>query len=120
MAIEIEKKYRLGRALWESLPGRLEGAGAERVGEEDFEENTLYAGPGLDPRLRVLRLRRFGGGGAVFTFKERDTSGAAVKRQREEETEVADGAALASILDALGYKPSLVYEKRRTTFRLAG
>ena len=112
MAIEIEKKYRLGRELWERLPARLQEAGAAREGEE-FEENTLYAGPGLDPRRRVLRLRRVGER-AVFTFKERDLSGSAVKRQREEETEVSDGAALAAILDALGY------EKRRTTWRLAG
>ncbi|HLM58954.1 MAG TPA: CYTH domain-containing protein [Pyrinomonadaceae bacterium] len=118
MAIEIEKKYRLTRELWEQLPARLQEAGAAREGEE-FEENTLYAGPGLDPRRRVLRLRR-AGERAVFTFKERDLSGSAVKRQREEETEVSDGAALAAILDALGYRPSLVYEKRRATWRLAG
>ncbi len=119
MAIEIEKKYRLSRALWEALPGRLSEAGAERVGGEEFEENTLYAGPGLDPRRRVLRLRR-AGERAVFTFKERDLSGSAVKRQREEETEVSDADALASILEALGYSPSLVYEKRRATWRVDG
>ena len=118
MAIEVEKKYRLGQELWEQLPARLEAAGATREGEE-FEENTLYAGPGLDPRRRVLRLRRVGRR-AVFTFKERDLSGSAVKRQREEETEVSDAEALASILEALGYRPVLVYEKRRETWRVAG
>jgi len=119
MGIEIEKKYRLGRELRERLPARLEAAGARRAGEEEFEENTLYQGPGLDPRSRVLRLRRVGGR-AVFTFKERDPSGDAIKRQREEETEVSDAAALAAILDALGYRPALVYEKRRTTWQLGG
>jgi adenylate cyclase class 2 len=76
-------------------------------------------GPGLDAGRRVLRLRRKGGR-ALFTFKERDSSSAAVKRQREEETEVADADALAAILEALGYRPALVYEKRRETWRLAG
>jgi adenylate cyclase, class 2 len=119
MAIEVEKKYRLTAEQFEPLRRRLEDAGAEGQGPPEFEENTIYAGPNLDPSRRVLRLRRKGGR-AVFTFKERDTSGSAVKHQREEETEVSDAAALASILEALGYRPVLVYEKRRTTFRLSG
>ena len=119
MAIEIEKKYRLRAGQFEPLRRRLEEAGAEGRGAAEFEENTIYTGPNLDPARRVLRLRRKGDR-AVFTFKERDASGSAVKRQREEETEVSDAAALAAILEALGYRPVLVYEKRRTTFRLAG
>ncbi|HJQ33813.1 MAG TPA: class IV adenylate cyclase [Pyrinomonadaceae bacterium] len=119
MPIEIEKKYGLSVEQFGPLRRRLEEAGAEGKGAAEFEENTIYTGPGLDPARRVLRLRRKGER-AVFTFKERDTSGAAVKRQREEETEVSDAAALAAILEALGYRPVLVYEKRRTTWRLAG
>ena len=119
MGIEIEKKYRLDRELWERLPARLAASGARESGVEEFEENTLYGGQGLDPRRRVLRLRR-AGGRAVFTYKERDATRDAVKRQREEETEVSDAAALAAILDALGYRPALVYEKRRTTWQLGG
>ncbi|HEX8285124.1 MAG TPA: class IV adenylate cyclase [Pyrinomonadaceae bacterium] len=122
MAIEIEKKYRLRPGQVEPLRQRLVSAGAEGEGTAEFEENVIYTGPGLDPGLRVLRLRRFAkeGGRALFTFKERDLSGSPVKRQREEETEVADADALAAILEALGYRPALVYEKRRETWRLAG
>jgi adenylate cyclase class 2 len=121
MPIEIEKKYRLTAEQVEPLRRRLVGAGAEGGGTAEFEENVIYTGPGLDPGLRVLRLRRFahGGGRALFTFKERDLSGSPVKRQREEETEVSDADALAAILEALGYRPALVYEKRRETWRLA-
>jgi adenylate cyclase class 2 len=119
VAIEIEKKYRLTREQVEPLRRSLERAGAEGQGTAEFEENTIYTGPGLDPRRRVLRLRRKGAR-AIFTFKERDTSGSAIKRQREEETEVADASALAAILEALGYLPVLVYEKRRSTWKLAG
>lgn len=119
MAIEIEKKYRLARGEDEALKARLGEVGAQAVGEEEFEENTIYNGPGLDPARRVLRLRRKGGR-ALFTFKEREATESAVKRQREEETEVADADALAAILEALGYRPALVYEKRRTTWRVAG
>ena len=119
MAIEIEKKYRLESEQVEPLRRRLKEVGAEGEGTPEFEENVIYTGPGLDPARRVLRLRRKGGR-AVFTFKERDLSGSPVKRQREEETEVSDAAALASILEALGYSPVLVYEKRRETWRVPG
>lgn len=119
MAIEIEKKYRVSAGLTERVRRRLTEAGAEGRGGAEFEENVIYTGPGLDPARRVLRLRRKGVS-AVFTFKERDLSGSPVKRQREEETEVSDAGALASILEALGYRPALVYEKRRETWRVAG
>ena len=118
MPIEVEKKYRLTPERLESLRRRLRDVGAEGRGSAEFEENVIYTGPGLDPARRALRLRRKGGR-AVFTFKERELSGSAVKRQREEETEVSDAAALASILEALGYRPALVYEKRRETWRIA-
>jgi adenylate cyclase class 2 len=60
------------------------------------------------------------GARAVFTYKERFASESAVKRHREDETEVADADALASILDALGYRPALLYEKRRSTWLVSG
>jgi adenylate cyclase, class 2 len=119
MPIEIEKKYRLARGQRDALLRRLDEVGATRKGAEEFEENVIYNGPGLDPRSRVLRLRRVGAR-ATFTYKERYATESAVKRQREEETEVSDAAALASILDALGYAPALVYEKRRTTWHTGG
>jgi adenylate cyclase class 2 len=119
MAVEIEKKYRLTNEGAEPLRRRLEEVGAEGKGRAVFEENTIYTGPGLDPRLRVLRLRRTESR-AVFTFKEREQTDAAIKHQREEETEVADADALAAILDALGYRAALVYEKRRATWIVAG
>ena len=119
MPIEIEKKYRLTSEQRDALRRRLHEV-CTRAGEEEFEENTLYAGHDLDPRRRVLRLRRVGAR-ATFTYKERsEASESAVKRQREEETIVEDADALAAILDALGYHPALVYEKRRETWRAAG
>lgn len=119
MPIEVEKKYRLTAERLGHLRQRLKEVGAEGRGSAEFEENVIYTGPGLDPARRVLRLRRKGGR-AVFTFKERDSGTSPVKRQREEETEVTDAGALASILEALGYRPALVYEKRRETWRVAG
>lgn len=119
MATEVEKKYRLTRTQAESVRRRLAEAGAQDEGGAEFEENTVYTGPGLDPRRRVLRLRRKARR-ALFTFKEREPSASAIKRQREEETEVSDADALAAILEALGYSPALVYEKRRATWHFGG
>jgi adenylate cyclase class 2 len=118
MATEIEKKYRLTREQRAELLERLHEVGATLEGEE-HEENTLYAGHNLDARTSVLRLRRVEGR-AVFTYKERFASSSAIKHQREDETVVEDADALAAILDALGYKPALVYEKRRATWRTSG
>ena len=118
MGIEVEKKYRLTREQHARLQVRLRESGAALEGEE-FEENTLYAGGNLDLSRHALRLRRVGGR-AVLTFKERFVSAMAVKRHREDETSVGDPQAMAEILDALGYKPTLVYEKRRATWRWEG
>lgn len=116
MALEIEKKYRLMPDEWKALPARLREAGAHCAGAE-FEENTLYAGGNLDNSRTVLRLRRVGGR-AVLTYKERFPTASGIKRQREDETAVADAGAMTDILDALGYRPALVYEKRRETWHL--
>lgn len=118
MGTEIEKKYRLNGEQRAELLRRLEETDAVLEGEE-FEENTIYSGRDLDPRLSVLRLRRVGGR-AILTYKERFPSVSAIKHQREDETRVEDANALEAILDALGYSPTLVYEKRRMTWRFSG
>lgn len=117
MGIEIEKKYRLSEQQRERLLRRLREIGATHCGEE-FEENTLYAGGVLNHRQCILRLRRIRDR-AILTYKERRPSTSAIKHQREEETCVEDADALAAILDALGYRPALIYEKRRATWLVA-
>ncbi len=93
MGVETEKKYRLTPEQVERVRARLREAGATKRGAE-FEENTLYKGPGLDPQRNVLRLRR-AGGRATLAYKERDPMPAAIKRHLEEETRVEDADALA-------------------------
>jgi adenylate cyclase class 2 len=116
MPIEIEKKYRLIGKQREEVLRRLPKVGAKRKGE-DFEVNTLYAGEPLDQERSVLRLRRVGNR-ATLTYKERFPTRSAVKHQRENETPIDDPDAMESILDALGFTPALVYEKRRETWTL--
>jgi adenylate cyclase, class 2 len=114
--IEIEKKYRLTAEQRDEVLQRLKDAGAGDRGEE-FEENTIYGGGALKRGTSVLRLRRLENR-ALLTYKERLPRASAIKHQREDETAVDDPSAMALILDALGFKPVLVYEKRRRTWSL--
>lgn len=116
MPVEIEKKYRLSKKQREEVISRLPQIGAKRKGE-DFEVNTLYTGEGLEMGNCVLRLRRIGGRG-ILTFKQRFHSNSDIKHQREDETRVENPDAMEAILEALGFTPALVYEKRRETWTL--
>ena len=114
--IETEKKFRLTKRQRDAVLKRLPEIGATLQCEE-FEQNTLYSGGALNNGSAVLRLRRVDGR-ATLTFKKRIPGKAAIKHQREDETVVADPEAMEAILDALGFTPSLVYEKRRQTWVL--
>ena len=114
--IEVEKKFRLTKRQRDAVLRRLPEMGAS-LEREEFEENTLYRGEGLSSGSCVLRLRRVGRN-ATLTYKKRIPSVSSIKQQREEETEVADPEAMEAILEALGYTPALVYEKRRQTWVL--
>jgi adenylate cyclase, class 2 len=116
MSIEIEKKYRLKEDQRDTLVRRLAELGAAPEGKV-FEENVLYDGAELKERNCVLRLRRVGNR-ALLTYKERLPGASPIKHQREEETEVEDAEVMQAILEALGYRPRVVYEKRRETWRL--
>ncbi len=116
MPIEIEKKYRLTKKQREKVLERLVEIGG-KLKTTDFEENTLYSGDGIEPGRSVLRLRRVGER-AILTYKERFPTASTIKHQQEDETEVGDADALDAILQALGFTPTLVYEKRRMSWRL--
>jgi adenylate cyclase class 2 len=116
MPIEVEKKYRLTDAQRDLIVRRLAEIGAKHEGQV-FEENLLFDGAALKGRNCVLRLRRVAGK-AILTFKERLPGTSATKRQREEETPVQDGDTMQTILADLGYRPKVVYEKKRETWRL--
>jgi adenylate cyclase class 2 len=116
MPVEIEKKYRLSRKQRDEVRQRLPKIGAKRKSEE-FEVNTLYAGNDLEVGRAVLRLRRIGKRG-ILTYKERFPTRSDIKHQREDETRVDNPEAMELILDALGFRAALVYEKHRETWTL--
>ena len=118
MPIEIEKKYRLTKQQRERIVRRLRELKAKSL-KEEFEENTLYRGGVINLGTRALRLRKVGQR-AFFTFKERLPTKSPIKHQIEHEAEVRNADALDAILNALGFEPALVYEKRRTRWNVDG
>src|SRR5687768_9837612 len=115
MAIEIEKKYRLTDELREQVLENLKEISAEYKGE-DFEENSIYQGDFLVETGSVLRIRKTGDK-TILTYKKRIRNEFAVKQQIEYETEVGDADAIEKIIENLGCVKTLVYEKRRKTWR---
>lgn len=115
MPIEIEKKYRLTDEQCDVIIASLAEYSAEYVGE-DAEENIIYSGAILSKKNAVLRVRIIGER-AILTYKLRLAGISEIKRQIEEETEVADPVAIQRIVIELGFSPVLIYEKRRRTWR---
>ncbi|HKP39208.1 MAG TPA: class IV adenylate cyclase [Pyrinomonadaceae bacterium] len=116
MPIEIEKKYRLTEKQRRAVVGQLRALGLKPRPVE-FEENTIYRGPSLEPGRRALRLRRVNDR-AILTFKERVPTASAIKHQEEHEAGVVDADAVHAILNSLGFEPAVVYEKRRTRWQV--
>lgn len=116
MPIEIEKKYRISKGQRRTIEKRLRAL-RSKPRPVEFEENILYRGPNLKTGRRALRLRRVNGH-ALLTFKERFPSKASIKHQTENEARVIDADATHAILNSLGYEPALLYEKRRTLWKV--
>jgi adenylate cyclase, class 2 len=115
VAIETEKKYRLTEKQFEEITGELKEIGAEFIGE-NFEENMIFGGAGLSENNAILRIRKTQDK-TILTYKKRIRNDFAIKQQIEHETEVADAEAIEKIVESLGLKKNLVYEKRRKTYK---
>ncbi len=115
---EVEIKLRVPNAA--DARQRLEAAGFALTRERLFESNVIYDRPGAELRRagELLRLRTCGGN-AILTFKG-PAADAKHKTREEIETSVSDAAALAGILERLGFEPSFRYEKYRTEFARSG
>ena len=116
MSLEIEKKYRLKSDDVERVKKTLDEIGAEFVRSE-FEENTIFTSDALRETGGVIRVRKTDRC-VLLTYKRRVESEFDVKTQIEHEVEVSDAEIAESILAELGMQTSLVYEKRRDTWKL--
>jgi adenylate cyclase class 2 len=118
MAIETEKKYRLDKKLLVQYTAKLRELKAV-FAYETFEENYLHRGGVLDDRNAVLRIRKTGDK-TLLTYKEKVGIGveSEFKHKIEFETTVADVEATENIIEKLGYRLSVVYEKHRKAWHL--
>lgn len=118
--LEVEVKYRVADPA--AVAAKLDALGARRVGAEP-EADHYFNAPDRDFKQtdEAFRLRRVGPDNR-FTYKgpKRD---AATKTRTEIELPIAGGDAAAAdaerMLLALGYRPTAVVRKTRTTYELA-
>jgi len=108
---EIEIKFRI--ASLSALSRSLKQAGFKQVTRSTHEMNSLYDLPGQKLRRRgeLLRLRQYGTVW-VLTHKAKGKPGRH-KVRVELETRVDNGPQMDSILRALGFAPTFLYEKFR-------
>lgn len=101
---------------------RLIAAGAALTAPRVLEVNSRYenADSTLTASSKVLRLRR----DARIRLTYKDEHGIPLpgggRTRFEAEVEVSDFDAMAAILDKLGFRPYMTYEKYRTTYALDG
>ncbi|MDH3492827.1 MAG: class IV adenylate cyclase [Acidobacteriota bacterium] len=118
MAIEIEKKYRLTASQFADVENRLEKLDAVFEGRR-FERNILFSNVDLLSQGAFVRLRRLDEK-TILTFKKKLFVNTGLKTQLEFETEVGDSEEVTKIIEHLGLKKDVVYEKKRAVWRLDG
>ena len=121
MANEIEAKMKFED--FDRVREALKQVGAKRVGSV-LETNTFFDSPekhlvAKDSGLRLRRKRDDDGGNEEFliTVKGPQQAGE-LKNRPEAEVVVEDGEDAKAVLAALGYSPTLVFEKRRESWKL--
>lgn len=114
--VEMEVKFYLNDL--NSFEKRLRSIGANLIQPRTFETNLRFDTPDLSltKSHQVLRLRR---DQAVYvTYKGPAAAGKSVSVRQEIEIEVSDFEATEAMLNALGYRVNVRYEKWRTKYRL--
>ena len=123
MGIEIEAKMKVDD--FDAVRRWLRDRGAQRMGTAleanqffDTPDSTLLnADKGL--RLRTSRDLESGKERHLITVKGPQQTGQ-LKSREEAEAEVCDAADARRVLLALGYEPTLCFEKRRESWELGG
>ena len=102
------------------LEAKLRGLRAELTHPRVFESNLRFDLPdgSLTAKRQVLRLRQ--DERARMTFKGPADAQREVSSRPEIEFEVSSFVNARALLEALGYRVSVMYEKYRTTYELEG
>jgi adenylate cyclase class 2 len=123
MAIEMEAKLKVEaleptRARLLALHATPAGTRLETNALFDLEDGSLRnAGKGL--RVRTRRDLETGRTDAILTFKGPRQQGK-FKSREEIETDVTDPNAMIGIIEALGYRQVLSFEKKRESWEIDG
>ena len=122
MPNEIEAKMKVEN--FDPVRAALAKSGAKRTGSV-LETNTFFDTPqktlvSKDSGLRLRRTRddQTGAQRFIITVKGPQQSGD-LKNRPESEVVVEDGDDARSVLEALGYSPTLTFEKRRESWKLS-
>jgi adenylate cyclase, class 2 len=115
---EIEVKFLINDLT--HLEIRIQALGGKLVQPRIKEVNLRFDNQGGDlaRNLQVLRLRQ--DQQVHLTFKGAAQMNRTVSVRQEIEVEVSNFEDTKKILEALGYKPFMLYEKFRTTYSLGG
>ena len=117
MATESEIKVPVSDL--ETVRRRLPEIGARRLHGHLRERNLLFdtAGEGLRTTDRVLRLRQIGDR-HLLTLKGPPTYRGPLKEREELEVEVGGWESTVALLEGLGYRAVVLYEKDRESWQL--
>jgi adenylate cyclase, class 2 len=116
VSVEIEVKFYVSDL--QALKYRLEVLSARSVQPRTNEVNFRFDTPSgkLARSKQVLRLRKDNLARMTYKGPSKDEGGA--RSRQEIETTVGDFSAATQLLQALGYKVVMIYEKFRTVYRL--
>lgn len=114
--LEQEAKFRIDHL--DELAARLKELGAVCTQPRTFEVNLRFdtADGRLAAAYQVLRLRQ--DQRSRLTFKGPSDPNSTIASRREIEVEVGDLATARAILEALGYRVVVCYEKYRAAYQL--
>lgn len=114
---EVEIKFKVTDI--EDLAGRLRRLGLEQITPRTHEMNTLFDQPGrpLAKRGDLFRLRKYGETWLLTHKSKVPESHGPHKTRIETETRVENGEKMQEILIAIGFEPSLRYEKFRSEWQ---
>ena len=118
-----EREIKIPVADLDAVRERLQVAGADPQRPAGLESNLVFdlvdapAERRLRSRRELLRLRS-DGGGSRLTFKSAPRFVDGVKERLEHEFAVDDPDAARLLLESLGYRVAVRYEKVRETWRL--
>jgi adenylate cyclase class 2 len=113
--LEIEVKFRIGDPS--AVIGKLKEIGARMV-DSGLERNIKYGGHGLEEGDELLRLRSYAGKADITHKRKPKNAPKGFKVREEAIVMIGSFERGRKLLEAIGYRPVFVYEKKRQTWEL--